>query len=170
MKPQLTRLLRWSWLCLLVAWLTGGCATATEDTDFDVTLVKVDSTHGSEGEVEFVFTVRLQNATPDPIVLRGAAHKIYLDGVYIGQGLNGDTIEIPRLGTATQQVTVHLSTFRLARAAFRIYSSHQVSYKIHSVLYGGGTNSRTRRLTKEGSVDLNTLVPPAEGPNAGSPR
>ncbi len=160
MKPAFAPLLRWSSLWLVVALLFSSCATVPDDTDFDVTLVNVDSSHGSEGEVEFVFTVRLQNATPDPIVLRGAAHKIYLDGVYIGQGLNGETIEVPRLGTVTQKVTVHLSTFRLMRAAFRIYSSHQVSYKINSTLYGGGSTSRTRRLSKEGSVDLNTLVPP----------
>ena len=149
--------LRWvSTLLVLISLIGGGCATVQDDTDFDVTLVKVDSTHGSEGEVEFVFTVRLQNATPDPVVIRGAAHKIYLDGVYIGQGLNGDSIEVPRLGTVTQQVTVHLSTFRLARAAFRIYASHQVSYKINSTLYGAGS-SRTRRMSKEGSVDLNQV-------------
>jgi LEA14-like dessication related protein len=157
MKPLFASLSRWVSVALIFAALIGsGCATVQDDTDFDVTLVKVDSTHGAEGEVEFVFTVRLQNATPDPVVIRGAAHKIYLDGVYIGQGLNGDTIEVPRLGTVTQQVTVHLSTFRLARAAFRIYSSHQVAYKINSTLYGSGS-SRTRRLSKEGAVDLDQV-------------
>ena len=163
MNSVLRPLLRFAWPLMLLGWLMGGCASMKDDTDFDVTLVNVNSTHGSEGEVEFVFNVRLQNATPEPVVLTGAAHKIYLDGVYIGQGLNGDTIEVPRLGTVTQQVTVHLSTFRLARAAFRIYSSHQVSYKINSTLYGGGSGpGRTRRISKEGSVDLNTLVPPRE--------
>ncbi len=140
-----------------------GCATSQDDGDFDVTLVRVDSAKGSEGEFQFVFTLRLQNASPEAIALDGAAHKIYLNGVYVGQGLSNERVDVPRLATTTQQVTVNLSTFRLARAAYRIYDTHKADYRVASTLYAvKGAGTRRIRARKEGVVDLDALIPPAD--------
>ena len=67
---------------------------------------------GGVGEAALNFTIRIENATPDAIVVGGGAHRIYLNGVYVGQGLNNERTEVPRFGTVTQNVAVHLSTFR----------------------------------------------------------
>ena len=134
--------------------LAGGCASLSEG-DFDVTVVNVNSATGSEGEVQLVFTLRLQNATPEAITLEGAAHKLYLNGVYVGQGLNNERIEVPRLSTVTQQVTVNLSTLRLALAAFDIYRAQKADYRVNSTLYATGKlGTRRIRAHKEGAVDL----------------
>lgn len=45
------------------------------------------------------------------MVLDGGAHTIHLDGVYLGQGLGNERVEVPRLATTTQQVTVDLDEF-----------------------------------------------------------
>lgn len=139
--------------CLLLG-LAGGCASLSEG-DFDVTVAHVNSATGTEGEVQLAFTLRLQNATPEPIVIEGAAHKLYLNGVYVGQGLSNERIEVPRLSTVTQQVTVNLSALRLARVAFDVYRSQKASYRVESTLYSAGKLG-TRRLHahKEGAVDL----------------
>ena len=140
-----------------------GCATTQDDGDFDVTLVKVDSAHGTEGEFQFVFTLRLQNASPVAVALDGGAHKIYLNGVYVGQGLSNERVEVPRLATTTQQVTVNLSAFRLARAAYRIYNTHQADYRVESTLYAvRGAGTRRIRAHMEGTVNLDEFVPPAQ--------
>jgi LEA14-like dessication related protein len=142
-----------------------GCATMQDDGDFDVTLVKVDSAHGTEGEFQFVFTLRLQNASPTAIALDGGAHKIYLNGVYVGQGLSNERVEVPRLATTTQQVTVNLSTFRLARAAYRVYNTHQADYRVESTLYAvKGAGTRRIHAHKEGTVNLDAFVPPTPKP------
>jgi LEA14-like dessication related protein len=144
-----------------------GCSTAPETEDFDVTLVNLNTVPaggGGIGEAAVVFTVRLQNATPQAVTLTGAAHKLYLNGVYVGQGLSNERVEVPRLGTTTADLTVHLSTFRLARAFYGVYRSQQADYRIVSTLYGDRSNFRTR---KEGSIDLHGLnLPP---PPAGAP-
>lgn len=148
---------------LSLACLLTGCATVQDDGDFDVTLVTVQSVHGSEGEVQLAFTLRLQNASPSPVTIDGAAHKIFLNGVYIGQGLTSERVDVPRLATTTQQVTVNLSTFKLARAFYGVYRTQKADYRVESTLYAvEGGHTRRRHARKEGAVDLNELAPPAE--------
>lgn len=149
---------------LVLLGLLTGCATTRDDGDFDVTLVNVRSATGTEGEVQLGFTLRLQNASPAPITVDGAAHKIYLNGVYIGQGLTNERIEVARLATATQQVTVNLSTFRLAWALSKVYRTEKVDYQVNSTIYAAeGGSTRRIRAHKEGAVDLTELgVPPAK--------
>lgn len=145
--------------------LSSGCVTRPETEDFDVTLVNIASegNSGGLGEAALRFTLRLQNATPEPVTLTGAAHKIYLNGVYVGQALSNERVEVPRLGTTTGEVTVHLSTFRLTRAFYGMYREQKASYRVISTLYGTRSTLRTR---KEGSVDLRglNLPPPATNP------
>ena len=59
--------------------LLPGCASLRPETeDFDVTLVNLASEGGGAGvgEAALRFTIRLQNATPEPVTLTGSAHKI----------------------------------------------------------------------------------------------
>lgn len=132
---------------------------------FDVTLVNVSAPHdgGGVGEAALSCTIRIQNASPEAVVVNGGAHKIYLNGVYIGQGLSNETAEVPRFGTATQEVQVYLSTFRLARASYRIYKSHTVAYRLASTVHGTqGGRAQKFRAAKEGTVNVDELTAPFE--------
>lgn len=164
MRPASIRcLLHCSILLLALLLPATGCRVAPDTGDFDVTLVNVRSEGAAAGvgEATLVFTLRLQNATPEPVTLTGSAHKIYLNDVYVGQALDGSRVEVPRLGTTTQDVTVHLSTFKLARAFYGVYRDQRASYRVQSTLYGARSNFRTR---KEGSVDLHGLQLPPPAP------
>ena len=149
-------------LFLAALMLGTGCALGPETEDFDVTLVNLvsEGNGGGVGEAALRFTIRLQNATPEPVTLTGSAHKIYLNDVYVGQALNDTKVEVPRLGTVTQDVTVHLSTFKLARAFYGVYRTQRASYRVNSTLYGTRSTLRAR---KEGSIDLQGLQLPPPG-------
>jgi LEA14-like dessication related protein len=88
-----------------------------------VGLVNVRFTQATAFETTAAFTLRLSNETPEPLQLDGGVHKIYLNGLYVGEGLSGDTLDLPRLGTATQDVTVHLSNLRMVT---RIRPYHRI--------------------------------------------
>ena len=147
---------------LSLSCLLTGCTTMQNDGDFDVTLVNVRSVNDSAGEVQLAFTLRLQNASPSPVTMDGAAHKIYLNGIYIGQGLTNERVDVPRLATTTQVVTVNLSTFRLARALYGVYRTQKADYRVESTLYAAeGGHPRRLHAQKEGAVDLKELARPA---------
>lgn len=159
------RFVRWLGLGLVLA--LGGCVSAPGPEEFEVTLVNVASQQaggGGVGEAALTFTIRLQNAMPEPIVLTGGAHRIYLNNVYIGQALSDERVEVPRLSTATEDVTVRLSTLRLARALYGVYRSQRVDYRVASTLYAEQKGSPRRfRTEKAGTVDLSGLNLPQPG-------
>lgn len=135
-----------------------GCASITPDEDFDVSLVNVSSGEVQPWETTLVFTVRLQNAKPNPVTITGAAHKIYLDGTYIGQGLSNEKVTIPRLGDTTEQVTVRIKNFTLARKLYEASQNQKISYEVRSALYSGGGTIRARN---DGSLDIKEFQMPA---------
>lgn len=153
---------RWVIGCLGGLVLTAGCATLPETDEMEVSLVDVRPIEATAWETTAQFTVRLQNASPEPLVMDGGAYKIYLNDTYVGQGLTSERVEIPRLGTTTQNVTLHLKNFTLARKLYGASKTLQASYRVRSTLYvasSNGKSSRTLRTTKEGAIDMREFVP-----------
>jgi LEA14-like dessication related protein len=130
-----------------------------------VSLVNVQFTDATAFESTVRFTLRLANESPEPLILNGGTHKIYLNGLYVGEGLSNEEISLPRLATATQVVTVHLSNLRLATRVKPLIESRSFAYKITSVLYATQP-AGTIRCVSEGRLDLNEFQP---GRPAGSP-
>jgi len=150
-------------LLLLVA----GCTTFQPDEDFDVALVTVTSGDVQPWETTLVFTVRLQNARPQPVRLVGASHKIYLDGTKVGTGLSREAVTIPALSDLAQPVTVRISNFNLARKLHAASQTGRLSYEVRSTLYqesGGGI-----RAAKSGTIDFSSLSVPPDGSTNGLP-
>jgi len=152
------------WLITTVAALNSGCVTPPDPESFDVTLVNLAGGNATIWETEAVVTVRLQNATPNDITVTGARHKIYLNGTYVGQGLSSESVTVPRLGTTTQDIAVHLKNFTVVRKLIGMQETRVAAYKVQSTIYGSsvGGFSRSFRAMKEGSVSLDQLLPSTE--------
>ena len=123
-----------------------------------VSLVSVHFKNATVLETTAVFTLRLENETPQPVQLNGGVHKIYLNGLYVGKGLSDETVTVPRLGTVTNDVTVHLSNLALATRIKSAIESKSFAYRIASQFYGSSMLSRTRSES-EGKLDLKDFTP-----------
>lgn len=154
--------LRLGFLTFMVAGMIPACVTSMDPDAFDVTVVNLAGGNATLFETEAVVTVRLQNATPNDITITGAAHKLYLNGTYVGQGLVNETVNVPRLGSTTQNVTVHLKNFTVLRKLVGMQETRVAAYKVQSTIYGapGGGTPRSFRAAKEGSVSLDQILPP----------
>lgn len=137
-----------------------GCRTFEPPT---VSLVNAHFTQATIFETTAEFTLRLNNATPEGLILSGAAHKIYLNGLCVGDGLSNAEIEVPRLTSATQQVTVHLSNLVLATRLKPIIESRSFDYRIQSIFYGRQPAGRARTVS-EGRLDLKDFQPTPREP------
>lgn len=123
-----------------------------------VTLVTVRFQKATALETTATFTIRLSNDAPAARQFNGSAHKIYLNGLYVGKGLSDATIDVPRLGTVTQEITVHLSNLALATRIKSIIEAERFDYRVHSTFYGKGLFSRMSSDT-EGKLDLKDFTP-----------
>ena len=135
--------------------LLGGGATADK---CNVSLVNVQFTGATVLETTATFTVRVNHETSGPLVLDGAVHKIYLEGLSVGEGLSHEKLEVPRLSSVTQHITVHLSNLRLATRIKPIIESKAFDYKVRSIIYPQSPDGKFR-VASEGRLDLRDFQP-----------
>jgi LEA14-like dessication related protein len=142
-------------LTMVLCW--AGCATAPRT---GVSLVNVRFTQATAFETTAVFTLRFNNETPEPLQINGGVHKIYLNDHYVGEGLSHEPLELPRFGSVTQTVTVHLSNLRLVARLKPIIESQSFDYRLRSVLHSGAGRIRTG---SEGRLDARDFQPTPAG-------
>jgi LEA14-like dessication related protein len=133
-----------------------------------VNLVSVHFQNATALETTAAFTIRLSNDAPEARKFTGSAHKIYLNGLYVGKGLSDQTLEVPRLGTVTQEITVHLSNLALATRIKSVIEAKRFDYRIQSVFYGKGWLDRMSSET-EGKLDLKDFTPTTEPESTNAP-
>lgn len=142
-----------------------GCASKSGTT---VSIVNLRLTDVTAFETTATFTLRFSNEAPEPVHLTGGVHKIYMNGLYIGKGLSSDALEVPRLGTAMQDVTVHLSNIALATRIKPIIESRSFDYRIESTLYGKSWMDRSH-TESQGRLDLKDFTPTETAEKEASP-
>lgn len=140
-----------------------GCATFNRTEGLDVSIINLQFTEATVFETTAVFTVRLQNESPAPLSLEGGVHKFYLNGFFIGKGLTGESIEVPRLDSVTQQVTVRLRNITIAQRIKAIVEGQRVDYRVESLLYTRQEGRPARvRVAHDGNLDLKDFTPTPE--------
>lgn len=133
-----------------------------------VNLVNVRVQSATALETTATFTIRLSNDAPEARQFTGSSHRIYLNGLYVGKGLNDKTIEVSRLGTVTQDVTVHLNNLALATRIKSVIEAKRFDYRIQSVFYGKGWLDKMRSES-EGRLDLKDFTPTPEADSTNAP-
>ena len=137
-----------------------GCATIRPFEGVDVSLVNVRFVQSTVWETTAIFTVRLQNESPDPVTLTGGVHKFYLDGLFLGEGLSNQSVTLERLSSATQDITVHLRNLSLARRLKPIIEQQRFDYRVDSVLYFDSASRYGRgKVSHAGQLDLREFQP-----------
>jgi len=149
---------------LLLVGLLCSCATTSRREEIKVSLVNMRFGEATVWETTAYFTLRVQNESLQPLVLDGGVHKLYLNGLYIGEGLTNERVEIPRLNSSTQTVIVHLRNLSMAARIRTIIESQAADYRLGSKLYllENGRSVRCR-LSSEGRLDLKDFQPPRPG-------
>jgi len=163
--PRLTAI-----LAMATGLFISGCATAPDQELLDVKLVNLRFTQSRVLETDAVFTIRIENESPEALRITGGVHKFYIEGAMIGKGMSGETIEVPRLSSATQEITVHLSNLTMARKIKPVIENQKVNSKADSLLYceAGGREHRIR-VVHEGTLDVREFVPERQTPSIRQP-
>ena len=133
----------------------------------EITLVDLDLTDLTLFETSGIFTVRLANENPEPLAVSGGVYNLYLGGWKIGKGLSNHAIEIPALGTATDEVELHLSNLAIATQIRSLYESGIVDYRIKAKIYiERSYGRRSMTINNEGRFDFNSNGGKSSGGNS----
>jgi LEA14-like dessication related protein len=151
-----------------IALLASGCASLASREDVSVTLIDLLPTRATVFETGATMTLRYTNEAPAPIELKGSAHRLFLNGSYVGRAVSNDAVTVPQLGTATQTVTLYLENLALFRKAAEFSSAPAViAYRLESQLYpADAQNARRIRTVASGQIDLRALM---QGSNLAAP-
>lgn len=121
----------------------------------DVTIADVRFGDLTLFETTAEFKVRITNPNDFPLRLNGASHSISLNDLTIGTGTSNESIEVPRLGSAVQTVTVHMSNLSLLRRIQTLVEAKDFDYEIRSTLYpAGGFGLRRITVEEHGRVNV----------------
>lgn len=144
---------------LLIAALLGlatlGCASLEPFTAPEVTLVDLRFEDLTVFETSGTFTVRLSNENPEPIVVDGAAYKLYLGGMRVGEALSDERIELPRLGSTVYDVDVFINNVALVARLVTLGQERGLDYTIKGKLYVERPYGLRRlRFKRDGRIDF----------------
>jgi len=135
--------------------LACGCTTLEPIAAPEAAVVDLRFTQVTVLETSAVFTIRLSNTNPFPLPLDGAVYRIWLNGVDIGKGMAGETIEVPRLSSVTHDVPVHFGNLGMLLRVADIVKSNEVKYRLSTTLYLVGDHGRRRiSSSSEGQFKL----------------
>lgn len=148
--------LRLFWLGLFVAVFLSGCATAPQP-NVEVSVINLQFANATLLESQLTVDVRISNSGPTPIAIDGGAHKLYLNGHYVGQGLTDQKTTVPRLGSATQTVQLNLQNLRFAPLLRELAAKQIFSYKLESAIYLEN-KIRPLKTETEGTLDISALT------------
>lgn len=151
-------------ILLILPVVFAGCSALLPVEPPDVTLVNLKFSDLTVFETTGVFTVRISNSNPQPLTIDGGVYRLYLNGLNVGKALSSARIEVPRLGSATDDVTLHINNLAAATRLGQILEGGDLDYRIKAKLFVEGTFG-TRRISSvyEGRFsfgDSRTDAPP----------
>jgi len=86
-----------------------------------------------------VFDVQIDNENPFPLEISGGVHKVYLNGTYIGKGLDKEGFKVPRLGSTQHSILVRFKNLKLLTDMQNLVEKQELNYRIESELYQEGS-------------------------------
>lgn len=152
-------------LALALAFASGGCATVPEEPFLEAGLANLRFTDVKVFETVALLDIRLDNISPEAVEVTGASHRVSVNGVKLGRGQTGESLAVPRLGSAMQVVEFHLRNYSMARTIHDLGRHRSLDYELESTLYVRQSNGRDRavRLKRSGRLDLPAGVSPDAG-------
>jgi LEA14-like dessication related protein len=98
----------------------------------EVSLADVRLADVSLLETTVVLTLRIVNGNPFPLSLEGAVYDLSLAGLRVGRGSTSAPLDVPRMSSATHDITLHLRNSEVIRALRAALSGEAVDYRIEA--------------------------------------
>lgn len=146
-------------LVVVIALFLASCASFPRGGGLGVSLVNVLPRQASLFETSAELTLRLTNDAMEPFTLAGSAHRLFLNGSYVGRAVSSERLTIPQLGTATQTVIVYLENLTLVRKVAELGQAPAIAYRLESLLHPAeGGRFGSFKTSTTGELDLSAFT------------
>ncbi len=106
-----------------VALLLGACTATRSPDTLEIFLADVRFTDATAFETAGVFVICVQNQSPEALQCNGAVHKVTLNGIRVGSGVQKERLALERLSDGKQTVTVRFAQPRARPPPARPHSN-----------------------------------------------
>ena len=147
---------RRSFLTLGLAFVATSCAMVGDSEPPIVSLADLRVGRMGLFEQEAFVTLRLRNPNDSAMPLDGAKFNIKLNGEPFARGVSNESITIPRLGDATMEATMVISTFDVLNQFLNMGNLQALTYELDGTAYysGLGFLRRSAPFTQTGKLKL----------------
>jgi LEA14-like dessication related protein len=107
-------------------------------------------------ETSMIARMRIENENNEALHISGGVYRLSLNDIDVGKGMSDEHITVPALGSATQEVTFHLSNLDFITRLRSLIESQDFSYRVDAKLYlaGGFGFGQAIRASREGRFDF----------------
>jgi len=147
--------MRFMCLWVLVTLSATGCASRYAALT-EIALVDLRLGEVTLFETGLKAVVRIDNENPNSLPITGASYRLYLNDIDVGRGMTSESVTVPRLGSANQEVLFQLNHISLISRIQSLLESDQFGYKISGNVYVREGFCRDRKIQVEhsGRLDL----------------
>ena len=143
--------------------MISGCALLQPRDPLHVTVAGIEPLQGQGLELRMSVKLRVQNPNDAPLIYKGVAVEMNVQGKTLATGVTNETGTVPGFGEAVIAVPVTISAFRIARQALGVMNGEgfeKIEYEMKGKVSGGGMS--TMRFVTKGQFDLPAAT--ANGP------
>ncbi len=147
--------MRFMFLWVLITLSATGCASRYAALT-EIALVDLRLGEVTLFETGLKAVVRIDNENPNSLPITGASYRLYLNDIDVGRGMTSESVTVPRLGSASQEVLFRINNISLISRIQSLLESNQFSYKISGHVYVSEGFGPDRRVPVEhtGRLDL----------------
>lgn len=148
-------------LMLMVAILASGCAGSGLVPDVDpprVSLANLEMLDSGTLEQRFRITLRVRNPNPFPLPITGFSFDLDVNGRSFADGVNNDTVLIPRLGEEVVVVDASTSVLQVAQILMGLPGRDTLTYGINGQVFLQRSMGLSVPFSEEGELSLPTDV------------
>ncbi|MDB6169968.1 MAG: Water Stress and Hypersensitive response domain protein [Verrucomicrobia bacterium] len=147
-----------SFLALTLGGLLGGCATSVRPDSILVSVADLKPASATATETRVVMTLRFTSESLNAFGFSGSAHKLYLNGGYVGRAVSDQPIGLPPMSSSTHDVTLVLENAAVMKQLLALRGSSTVPYRLETTLFTKTGDDEQRIKSKfEGTIDLRAL-------------
>ncbi len=138
--------------------LLAGCQSPPKVGEITVTIVDATSPGQTLTQSRAILSLRFINENLVPVALEGSKHKLYLNGTYVGEAVNGSPIGLAPSSTRIQEVPIIFENTELVRRLAQS-SNPVVSYRLVNVMeYRKSDETEYLKSETNATIDLSGLI------------